>query len=146
MLISLLTLIIAIAVALIGAQNHRLARDRFRLDLFDKRFAVYKGVQRLLTHVLREGSMDDLSPLWDFRRDTQDAIFLFGADIEKYIDSIDSRALEMHTTGKRYAALPTGEERSRLVEEETRLSKGLMDELPKLRQVFAPYLKFEKWK
>jgi hypothetical protein len=115
------------------------------LDLFEKRFSVYKGVQRFLTHILTEGRLE-LDKLFEFRRDTQDAIFLFGDEIPEYLTRIDRKALNMQTKAKQYENLPTGEERSRLCKEESTLLMELLDELPRLKDVFAPYLKFDKWK
>ena len=70
-------LLIAGAVALIAYRQYRLAGERFKLDMFEKRFAVYKAAQRFLTVIFRDAKVD-LDKLFDFRRDTQDATFLFG--------------------------------------------------------------------
>lgn len=138
------TLITAI-VAWTGYQQHQLARDKFKLDLFEKRFGIYKGVQRFLTHILQEAGFE-LDKLFEFRKDTQDAIFLFGDEIPKYLRSIDHKALDMRTKAKQYENMPAGEKRSRLCEEESKLLEELTGELPLLKDVFAPYLKFDKWK
>jgi len=99
----------------------------------------------LLTHILTEGRLE-LDKLFEFRRDTQDAIFLFGDEIPEYLTTIDRKALNMRTKVDQYKDLPVGEERSRLCKEESRLLMELLDELPRLKDVFAPYLKFDKWK
>jgi len=137
--------LIAATVAWTGYQQHRLAKDKLKLDLFEKRFVVYKGVQRFLTHILQEAGFE-IDKLYEFRRDTQDAIFLFDDEITEYLRSIDHKALDMRTKAKQYEDMPAGEERSRLCEEESKLLKELIDELPFLKDVFAPYLKFSKWK
>jgi hypothetical protein len=143
--ISTIMVLVAAIVAWTNYQQHLLTKEKFKLDLFEKRFAVYKGVQRFLTHILTEGKLD-LDKLFEFRRDTQDAVFLFSEDIPQYLGSIDRKALDMRTKAEQYKDLPVGEERSNLCKEESRLLRELLDELPILKDVFAPYLKFRKWK
>ena len=143
--ITIIATLIAAIVAWTGYQQHKLARDKLKLDLFEKRFAVYKGVQRFLTIILQEAKFD-IGQLFEFRRDTQDATFLFGSEIPEYINMIDSKALEMRSIAQQYQPLPRGEERSALCEKETKLLAELIAELPRLKEVFAPYMRFEKWK
>lgn len=128
-----------------GVQQHKLAKEKFKLDMFEKRFAVYKEVQEFLTVILQDGTFK-LDQLYEFRRKTQDSTFLFGIDIPQYIDGIAKKALDMRSTEKKYESLPVGQRRSELGEKETRLLEELTDELPKLKEVFAPYLRFDKWK
>jgi len=128
-----------------GVQQHKLGKDKFKLDMFEKRFAVYKGVQEFLTIILQEAKFD-LNQLFEFRRKTQDSTFLFGKDIPEYIDGIDKKALKMHSVAEEYEPLPLGPQRSDLCEEKSCLLMELLDELPRLKEVFAPYLRFDKWK
>lgn len=143
--ISTIMVLLTAIVAWTNYQQHLLAKEKFKLDLFEKRFAVYKGAQRFLTHILKSGKVE-LDKLFEFRRDTQDAVFLFSDDIPEYLNSIDRKALNMWSKVEEYKELPKGEERSRLCREETQLLHGLTEELPRLKDVFAPYLKFKKWK
>ena len=143
--ISIIATLVAAIVAWTGYQQHLLAKEKFKLCLFEKRFAVYKGVQIFLTHISMKAKVD-MDKLFEFRRDTQDAMFLFSDDIPKYLGSIDRKALDMWSKVEEYRDLPKGQERSRLCREETHLLHGLTKELPHLKDVFAPYLKFDKWK
>jgi hypothetical protein len=137
--------IVAVAVACISYQQYRLSKDKFRLDLFDKRFSIYKGTQRFLTHISTKAKVE-MDKLFEFRGDTQDAIFLFGDEISEYLRSIDQKALDMWSRVEELRELPQGQERSRLCRENTNLLHALIKELPNLKDVFAPYLKFDKWK
>jgi hypothetical protein len=137
--------LIALAVAWIAYQQHRLAREKFKLDLFEKRFAVYKATQKLLTIILINAKLEQRE-LFEFRGDTQDATFLFGQDIPAYQERLDRQALELMIIPDRLKELPHGEERTKLVGREHELIGILLDELPKLKDVFAPYLRFARWK
>ena len=143
--ISIIATLVAVIVAWTGYQQHLLAKEKFKLCLFEKRFAVYKGVHIFLTHILMKAKVD-MDKLFEFRRDTQDAMFLFGDNIPEYLGSIDKKALDMWAKEEEYKDLPAGGERFNLSKEKLRLSKEVMGELPRLKDVFAPYLKFKKWK
>lgn len=140
-----ITAVIAAMVALISYRQYLLAKEKLKLDLFEKRFAVYKGTQKFLTVIFSNATCtkDDL---FEFRRNTQDGTFLFGKDIPSYINKIDSKALELKSTKEKSTTLPGREERTELATKNTQLLGELIDELPKLKDVFAPYLRFNKWK
>jgi len=137
--------LIAAAVAYIAYQQYSLAREKFKLDMFEKRFAVYKATQRFLTVISLDAKVD-MDKLFEFRRDTQDATFLFGQEIPVYLERLDGQALKLWEIVSTYRDLPVGEERTRLCKKETELKLALINELPKLKNVFASYLRFDKWK
>ncbi len=136
--------IVAIIVAWIGFQQFLLARERFKLDLFEKRFAVYKAAQKLLSIILRDAKIE-LNDIFDYQKDRQDAVFLFDKKIVDYLDALYSEALALSITREEYKDLPVGKERTKLVEKGSNILKELLDELPKLKDVFSPYLKFKTW-
>jgi hypothetical protein len=140
-----LTILVGAFVACIAYQQYRISAEKFKLDLFDRRFSVYKGTQVFLSHILKEAKFE-LEQLFQFRADTQDAVFLFDDDIMNYLKEIDSKALEFRGLQMTLEGVPRGEERTRLCQKETELLTWLTDQLPKLKEVFSPYLKFETWK
>jgi len=140
-----LTILIGAFVAFIAYQQCRLSAEKFKLDLFEKRFSVYKGTQVFLSYILKEAKFE-LEQLFQFRADTQDAVFLFDEDITDYLKEIDSKALELWSLQKTLEGVSRGEERTRLCQKETELLTWLTDQLPKLKEVFSPYLKFRTWK
>jgi hypothetical protein len=139
------TAFIGLVVAWVGFQQHVLAREKLKLDLFEKRFAVYKAAQRFLSSILTSGALES-NAHGEFRRDNQDAVFLFGPEIEQYLTILDHKALDMRSLNIQFRPLPVGEERTRLCEQEGELLKQLTSELPKLKEVFDPYLRFKVWK
>lgn len=143
-LLSTITVIIGISVAILAYQQYRLAKDKFRLDLFEKRFSVYKGVQVFLTKIMSKGRVES-SDFFEFRGSTQDAVFLFENDIPDFIKSLDEKALAVNTITEQLKGSPIGEERSRLVEQESERLTWLLNQLPRLKEVFGPYLRFKAW-
>jgi hypothetical protein len=114
-----ITLIIGAFVAFVGYQQYLVNRERFKLDLFEKRFAVYKVYR---------------------------SFFRTGDDIPNYIGQIDRAALELMSTTDGLNDIPVGEERSRMAQKKAEQIKSLVAQLPKLGEVFGPYLKLRSWK
>lgn len=142
---STITVIIGVCVVVVAYQQYRLGKEKFKLDLFEKRFAVYKGMQIFLTHVMIEAKVD-LQKFFEFRGATQDAVFLFENDIPDFIKQIDKKALELKTVSDERRDLPKGKEKSRLARQERELLEWLNDQLPRLKEAFSPYLKFKVWR
>jgi len=113
--------------------------------LFDKRYAVYKAAQVFLSKILRDAKFE-LNDLFEFRGDAQDSVFLFGEDITGYLDEIDSKALEFWEKQESIKGIPKGEKRSEMCEKQTQLLGWLTKQLPELKNKFAPYLAFKRWK
>ena len=72
MFFSLVTLAVACAIAYVAWQQWRLARHRFRLDLFERRYKVYDATKKFVSL----GQFDD-PQLFEFNAGTADAEFLF---------------------------------------------------------------------
>lgn len=144
-ILSTITVLIGICVFAVAYQQYRLGKDRFRLDLFEKRFSVYKGVQIFLTQIMSDGEAY-LDKLFEFRAATQDAVFLFEAEIPAFITEIDRRALRMITIREELEDVPRGDERSRAIQQKSELLEWLVNQLPELKGVFGSYLRFRTWK
>ena len=144
-ILSAITVLIGIFVAFVGYQQFKINREKFKLDLFEKRFAVYKGAQVFLSYVMRDANVD-MEKFCEFRAATQDAIFLFGEDIQVFLQHLDRKELELYRRQTELKDVPVGEERSRLCKEESEVLGDLVHQLPRLKDVFAPYLRFKTWK
>lgn len=146
MQISIFATLIATLVAWIGYRNHLLAVEKHKLELFEKRFAVYRAAQILLSRVLEDGAVKDLKTVFEYRRDTQVAYFLFDQRIVDYLSALDKKALDLWAKRESYEGVEVGEKRKKLVTEAHDTMQELMDELPKLKEVFSPHLRFRTWK
>ncbi len=127
-------------------QQFRLSREKFKLDLFEKRFAVFAEARTFLTHILHNPSLRTLEPLWEYRAAIGEASFLFDDDLTRYLEEIYKQGLKLHTDGETMEPLPTGPERTRLANELQQNRTWLTDQLPELRIRFTPYMKFQTWK
>jgi len=144
-LISCIAALIAWIAAAIACGQWRLAENRFKLDLFEKRYKLFEAIRKFLAVILQEGEFKN-SDLFEFYAGTSDALFLFNDDIVSYIDSIRDHAIKMRHFKKSYEDLPAGDERTRNVELEGKEFRWLIEELRNLQKKFHPYLGFSHLK
>jgi hypothetical protein len=75
--------------------QYRIARDRLRLDLFDKRCKVFEGARRMtFARGARGGVAEhrDARILWNH----DGPALLFGDEIAEYLDALDNHMLDYH--------------------------------------------------
>jgi hypothetical protein len=134
----------ALFVACVGYQQYRLGRERFKLDLFEKRFAVFAGARLFLKRILEAGAAS-LEHIYTFRASRAETIFLFDSDIADYFDDIDRKAVRLWSLQEKIKSLAGGDERTAIANEIMLVIAWLVDQLPQLPIRFAPYLKFRTW-
>jgi len=90
---TLIALIVGGAASTIAFFQYRIARDKFRLDLFSKRLEAYEKLQEFLVNVLKDGAVkDDSLPILAEAR--YKSRFIFGPEIESYFDELRDKAYE----------------------------------------------------
>jgi hypothetical protein len=141
LLFSIATLFLSVAVGVIAWQQWRVADNKLRLELFDRRYKVYDATRKFLALILREATFTD-SQLFEFYGGTSDAQFLFGADVVDYLEQIRNRAVDMRTHQELFQRLPVGAERSRHVQANRDHLVWLTDQVTAITKIFAPYLGF----
>jgi hypothetical protein len=139
--VSIATLFLSVAVVVIAWQQWRVAENKLRLDLFDRRYKVYDATKEFLAGIIRDATFTD-SQLFEFNAETSDAEFLFEADLVAYLAQIRKRALHMRMSRTLLEPKPVGDERSRLAEAEHDQLVWLTDQITAMTSVFAPYLGF----
>ena len=94
-------LVIALFLAWIAWQQHNLAEKQKRLDklrykheLYERRFAVYRATFSFIAQMVRE-ARPETSAQMKFYHDTADCDFLFGPEIRRYIDDLYRIANEL---------------------------------------------------
>jgi hypothetical protein len=138
---SIATLFLSVAVVVIAWQQWRVAENKLRLDLFERRYKVYEATRTFLSLIAREATFTD-AQFMDFGVVTLDAEFFFKPDVAEYLSQIKMRALDMRVNQRLYEDLPQGDERSRHVEAEHDQLIWLKDQFAELPKIFAPYLGF----
>lgn len=137
-----LTSVIGLLALLIAYQQWRLNRERLRLELFEKRYSVYKATREYVANVSLVGD-PEASEQWKFLSKTSDACFLFKDDVIEYLQSVRDKSDELvqHVHQKD----TEGEDRERHEQEVAGLCCWFQDQFVEdaLPTVFAPYLRFQ---
>jgi hypothetical protein len=108
---SIATLFLSVAVVTIALLQWRVAENKLRLDLFDRRYNVYDATRKFLAVIVRDATFTD-SQLFEFYGGTSDTEFLFRSEVVDYLAQIRKRALDMRLHQKLFEPLPVGAERS----------------------------------
>jgi hypothetical protein len=142
LLSALLTPVIAAVTTYIVIQQYRTSRLKFKLELFEKRYAIYEGVKNFILSAVREATLPN-DDFFKLNEETQDAFFLFGARVEKYIDELRSKGARLRYLHERLSdqSLPIGEERSKLSKEHAELNTWFGNQLLESRKVFKKYFR-----
>jgi len=137
-----LTPVIAVITTYIAIQQHRINRLKVRLDLFDKRYALYQGVKNFIVLVCHKDEASDQA-ISTFNEETQDAFFVCGRRVERYIDELRlkaARLMYLKTEIERMPAEPVGE-RTNLTREAADLRVWFGHQLGNSKKVFGRYLR-----
>ena len=94
---ALLTPAIALAVGIVGFLQWRTAHQKVVLDLFDRRWAVYRRVDDFHTKIVTGGERHDVLFINSFHHVRGEAAFLFGADVDRLLESIHLASINIVT-------------------------------------------------
>ena len=141
----IVTLVVSFATFAVAALQFILAREKFKLDSFDKRFAVFKAIETFFNDAIRDRHVTTEN-LIKFDTGTQTASFLFPDEIVNFIS-------EIRTKGNTLTALrsmhkehqPGSAERHDYVERETAILTEFIDLSKTLKDKFTPHLKLKNW-
>ena len=98
-LLPLATFALSVAVGLVAWAQWRVARNKLRLDLFDRRWKIYEATSKFVDAI-----NNDPEHVYSYRNDfnagTSNADFLFDSDVVNYIQEIRTKAAHMETAHK----------------------------------------------
>ncbi|MEM8653783.1 MAG: hypothetical protein AAGF36_03490 [Pseudomonadota bacterium] len=133
--------LIALFVAYIAYQQWLVNRSNLKEKLFDRRFEIFKGTQRFLSHILRDAKVSD-DQLFEFFDVVQRSRFMFDKEIHLYLVEVRKRALKLQTYQAELLELEAGTDRKNIVHMKYEQLKWLTDQGPKIFDIFAPYMSF----
>jgi hypothetical protein len=134
---ALLTPTVAGIAVYIAWRQWKLADRRIRMELFDKRFAVYSGARELIRAAVQKGDVtnDDLR---DFSLRTIDASLLFSdKEVEIFLDQLHKNAAQIHVHYVRSTDHSDNARRETSIQKHTQLMKWFLDEHKRMPKVFS---------
>lgn len=136
---ALLTPVIAITVAVIGYLQWRTNQNKLKLDLFEKRYAIYEGIKDFISAVVQNGSAES-DDLLKFIRSKQDALFLFKDDKVQYLQKMQKLGTELHVLEMELKE-PGAQERQKKIERKYELLRWFGDQFENAAMLFSSDLK-----
>lgn len=140
---SLLTPIIGIAVVYVAWQQHKTNRNKFRLDLYDRKLKVFEGLTTLLQHIDRQNTATG-EQVQQYKIATLEAVFLFNEDIVNYLKEVKSKVHKLQFVNQKLDAKLPVEEQTKALSEQSDLLDWFNIQLTKSADKFREYMSFEE--
>lgn len=138
---ALLTPTVAVLGSFIAYRQWRTAQNKLKLELFDRRFAVYDTTTTFLASAMNSGAAKDEE--FKFMSATHDAKWLLNTDIAEYLEDIYRKAVSLQFLVSELQDLPIGEERSANIHMQREIKEWLLKQYEVLDEKLAPYLRLE---
>jgi signal transduction histidine kinase len=137
------TAVTAVIGCWIAIRQYQTKQLELRLARYDKRFKVYQALKDFISAVISERKIP-ANAVREFDIATNEASFLFEDDICEYLALVRKRAEEMNNLNSQIEELLANRERNpdrtRLVEEKTKLADWFFDEFKASKKKFERYL------
>jgi hypothetical protein len=142
----IVTLIIGAIAAGIAFRQYKVAKAKLKLDLFEKRYAIFHQTWEILSEVARNGTREKKHGLaTPFNNFLPEAAFLFGKPIERYLDEVSTKWTQLY--GLEAERDGTGIDRSANIAKASELQGWFFEQASRgARSQFGRYLDFENWK
>ena len=130
----------------IAYRQYQVAHAKLKLDLFDKRYAIYQETWRILSEAATTVPLPKHGMYTPFNNLIPQAAFLFGKPVENYLNEAvrqwaKLRALQTLTQGSVNAVQPAD------IAAHAELQTWFHQEASQgAKELFGRYLNFEKWR
>jgi hypothetical protein len=123
----------------IAFKQVRIAAAKLNLDLYDRRFKVFETARHFIGRFVIEGAFipEDITK---FSAGTADAVFLFDEEVKTYLDALREKAF-VYRKKDRQSKNASDDKIGGIVDDMAKMEDELTDEIPRLIEVFKPYLK-----
>ena len=101
LLTALPTVVIGCIALYIAYQQWQTNHRKLELDLYDRRLRLYQATTKYISVVLADFK-PKLEDLFEFRRETAEAHFLYGRDITAYLDELYRHGVDLHRWAEEY--------------------------------------------
>ena len=139
---ALLTPVLGIVGSLILILQFFLQKRRWRLDLYDKRYPVYQATMDYISYVAQHGTINN-DEIYKYLRNSKDKSFLFGKDVQEFIEMLYDKGLDLQLVSEELNGLPIGDERKESVKKKSDLFKWFTKQFETSKKLFGAYLRID---
>lgn len=140
-LAALLTPTVAVLGSFIAYRQWRLAQNKLKLDLFDRRYSVYEAAHSLLASIMASGRAKD-DELFKFLLATREAKWLLDSSVAAYLDKqLYHKAIDLQTLQAELEGVPVGDIRTKNLRAQAEIKKWFLAQHEALDEQFSPYLR-----
>lgn len=125
-----------------AAASAETARNKLRLDLFDRRLKIYDGIEEMITNIVRSRKIE-IKDMIAYHNHVQAGQWLFGTEVSKYLK--DNLWDVVRITYNHLVMLEKTSDANERAEIDNKISDALMilqDHREKINTIFSPYLHF----
>lgn len=139
----ILSSIIAVITVSILVLQYLLTKQRWRLDLYDKRIAVYMVVMKYIANIVGNANLTHQDNM-EFLRKTNEIDFLFKENIQKFLKELYKKGSSLILTQKRMEKPKDEAQRLRSCDEEIELLEWFDKQFNVSKNLFKKYLSITK--
>jgi len=131
--------VIALIAAWVAFRQWQIARNKLKLDLYDKRMAVYDAVRKTLGIATSRGRLSQHDEV-EYLSGIATTKWLFGREVATYLEETLWHKIVDFGLHNTMSSSPAGDERSRHLQARTEVFRWLVDQYKELDKLCAPYL------
>jgi hypothetical protein len=135
----LLTPVLAVIASIILVKQYRVEKNRWRLALYDKRYAVYEAAMSFIAGIVRTGTATN-EALFEYLRACRDKEFLFGSKVQELLGNIYNKANEIVTADSLLKSNLPANQVADLCQRKQQLQLWLGKQFEVTKAEFSPYL------
>jgi hypothetical protein len=135
-----IAIVLAIFIAFVAFRQWQTARNKLKLDLFDRRWRIYDGTRDAIAYTLRENHIP-MQQYIEFAALIQDADFLFNEPIHKYLQKIKEEINSLTSISTRLSD-NTLQDRDKLIEIKYQKTIWLSEQFVQLKERCGPFFRF----
>ena len=128
-------IIAIIAGIVIGFLQWHINQKRLQNELFNRRIDLYEKITSYIANILTRGSLENGADN-QFFRDTKHVTFIFGKDIEEYVNEIYNKSLDLNLLKTQAQPL-----QDKALSKQREIKKWFENELNNVQKRFIKYLK-----
>jgi len=138
---SLLLPVLTVLGVYIAYMQWKINRNKLKLDLFEKRLAIYQETTSFLSSIVITGQVPE-EKLWKFTHGTRETRWLLSEEISAYMKrEIREKAIDLQILNDELKNLPEGPDRSENVHNQREIKNWIEQQFEVVDNYFKPFLK-----